>query len=151
MGLFGNLDASQVSDDPFYVAPDKYKCVLTEFGLKEKSDQTGWGLATKWVIEDDDSEYEGQNLSEWLTVYPDGLDEEDITPEIRKTMARTKQRLLQMGLDNDQMDALMEDESNFDLYIGMEAYVDVVETPDKVDPDKKWTNIRKVTRIYDDE
>lgn len=151
MGLFGDLDANQVADDPFYVAPDKYKCILTEASLKEKTDQSGFGLAFKWVITDEDSEYEGQNLSDWLNVWPDGVDEEDMTAAIKQAMSRTKMRLIQMGLSSDQMNTLLDEESNLDLLVGMEAYVDVVETPDKNDPDKKWTNIRKVERIYDED
>lgn len=149
MGLFGDIDATEVSDNPFYVAPDKYKCILTEATLVEKKDQSGHGLSFKWVIEDEDSEYEGFNLSDWNDVFLD-LTTEEFTADIKKKTARTKQRLSQMGLDNDQMNTLLDDD-NLDLLIGMEAYVEVVETPDKNDPDKKWTNIKSVERIFDED
>lgn len=150
MGLFGDIDATEVSDNPFYVAPDKYKCVLTEASLMEKKDQSGYGLSLKWVIEEEDSEYDGMNLSEWLNVWPNGLsDEEQSDPKVKAAMSRTKQRLVQMGLDNDQMNTLLDDD-NLDLLVGMEAYVEVVETTDKNDPDKKYSNVRKVERIFED-
>lgn len=140
MGLFGDIDAADVPENPFYVAPDTYPCVLSEANVVDKKDGSGKGLAFKWVIENDDSEYNGQNVQDWFNIYPD-ITEDDVTPNIRKDMARLRQRLTQMGLSTEEQNDLLD---NLDDLIGMHADVVVTETPDKQDPDKKWTNINKV-------
>lgn len=145
MGLFGEIDASEVPENPFYVAPGTYPCVLTEINRVEKKDGSGEGVSIKWVIEDEDSEYNKQNLQDWFNIYPD-ITEEEVTPNIRKDMARLRQRLTQMGLTTVQMNAFLEEK---DEYIGMKAYVTCKETPDRNDPDTKYTNITKVS--LDDE
>lgn len=140
MGLFGEVDATEVSDNPFYVAPDTYFCTLSEVSRVEKKDGSGEGLAFKWVITDDDSEYNGNNLQDWKNIHPD-VSEADLTPDIRKDNARLKGRLLEMGISEEQMNDLLD---NLDDLVGLEAYVTVVETPDKNDPSKKYTNIKSV-------
>lgn len=140
MGLFGEVDAADVPENPFYVAPGTYECVLSEMSKVEKKDGTGFGLAIKWVIEDEDSEYKGQNVQDWFNIYPDITDDE-VTPNIRKDFARLRQRLTQMGLTTEQMNDLLDE---MDEYIGMRATVTVKETPDKNNPDIVYTNIVKV-------
>lgn len=144
MGLFGNKDAAEVPNDPFYVAPDTYYCVLTEANRVTKKDGSGEGLAFKWTIQDADSEFNGQTLNDWKNIYPD-LDEADETPDVRKDNARLKQRLLEMGVSEDEMNELLD---NLEELVGREAYVTVKESVDKHDPDKKYTNVTKV-RIDD--
>lgn len=146
MGLFGGLDATEVADDPFYVAPDKYQCILTEANRVEKKDGSGEGLSFKWVIDDEDSEFYQNSVSDWFNIYPEAS---ELTPDIKKANARLKQRLIQMGLSNAQMDVLLDDD-NLDELIGMTAYVDIVESTDKNDPDKKYINVRRVTRLEDE-
>lgn len=141
MGLFGDQDAADIPENPFYVPPDTYKCVLAEAGIVDKKDKTGQGLALKWVIEEEESEYNGQNISDWNNVYPD-ITEEDITPKIRQDMSRLRQRLTQMGLTTEEMNEV---HNNLDELIGMKAWITVKETPDRNDPDKIYTNITKVS------
>lgn len=142
MGLFGDLDASDVPENPFYVAPGSYNCVLSEASIVPKKDGSGVGLALKWVIEDEDSEYNGNNLSDWFNIYPD-ITEDEVTPNIRKDMGRLRQRLTQMGLTTEEMNDLTE-EGNLENLIGLHAVVSCKETVDKNDPDTKYTNITKV-------
>jgi len=143
-GLFGELDAEEVSDNPFYVAPDIYNCTLIELNRVEKKDGSGEGLSFKWQIEDPESDYEGSTISEWINIYPD-LTASEITQNVRRDQARLKQRLTQMGLTSEEMNILLEDD-NLDKHIGMVAYVDVIEQKDKnfAENGKIYTNVRKV-------
>lgn len=140
MGLFGEQDAAEVPDNPYYVAPDTYQCVLTEVNRVEKKDGSGEGLAFKWVIEDEDSEYNGGQIQDWKNIYPN-VSADEVTPEIRKDNSRLKQRLVELGLSEDEMNDLL---NNLDSLVGIVAYVTVTETPDKKDPNKKYTNIKEV-------
>lgn len=144
MGLFGELDASDIPENPFYVAPDTYYCVLTEANVVDKKDSTGQGLSFKWVIENDDSEFNGMNVSDWFNIYPD-ITQDEMTPKIRQDMSRLRQRLTQMGLTTEEMNDLDSDASAREELIGMHAYVTVKETTDKQDPEKVYTNIVKVS------
>jgi Fe2+ transport system protein FeoA len=147
MGLFGDIDANEVSDNPFYVAPDKYQCVLAEAQVVQKKDGSGYGLSFNWVIEDEESEFNQQRISDWKNIYPDADSREGVDEiTIRRDNANLKRRLTEMGLTADEMNDLL-DEGNLDELIGMTAVVEVTETPDKKDPDKKWTNIASVTRL----
>lgn len=140
MGLFGNQDAAEVPDNPFYVAPDTYYCKLVEANRVEKKDGSGEGLSFKWLIEDEDSDYNGNTVQDWKNIYPNIADYE-ITPNIRKDFSRLKQRLSEMGIPESEMDSLLD---NLEDLVGMYAYVTVVETTDRNDPTKKYTNVRTV-------
>lgn len=143
MGLFGNLDAADIPDNPFYVAPGTYPAVLTEAKIQAKKDGSGSGLSFKWIIEDEDSEYNGQNISDWQNLPPEDLTQDGMTPAIRGALSRLKQRLTQMGLTDQEQDDLLEP-GNLDQLIGMKADVTVTESADKNDPAKIYTNISKI-------
>lgn len=142
MGLFGDNDVADIPDNPFYVAPGSYEAVLTEAKVQETKDKTGTALAFKWVIEDEDSDYKGQNVSDWNPIFPD-ITRDEIDQKIRASMSRTKSRLIQMGIAEEDMDSLTEPEALADL-IGLHATITVKESADKNDPDVKYTNITKV-------
>lgn len=144
MGLFGEVDAAEVPDNPFYVAPDTYFCVLTEANVVDKKDGSGQGLAFKWAIQDEDSEYHGNNIQDWKNIHPD-VTADEITPDIKKDNSRLKQRLLEMGVSESEMNSLLDD---LESLVGLEAYVTVTESTDKNDPTKVYTNVRSV-RIDD--
>lgn len=137
--LFGDADAAEVPDNPFYVAPDTYFCTLAEVTRVEKKDGSGEGLSFKWVIEDE-GEYEGNNVQDWKNIHPD-VPQDEWTPAIRKDNARLKQRLLEMGVAESEMNGLLD---NLESLQGLQAYLTVVETTDKNDPTKTYTNIKSV-------
>jgi hypothetical protein len=143
MSLFGDIDAADIPENPFYVAPGTYECVLTEANIVAKKDGSGVGLSLKWVIDDEDSDYKGQNLSDWFNVYPE-LTAEEMTQPQKQDLSRLRQRLTQMGLTTEEQNALGDEDARNEL-IGMKAFVSVKETPDKKDPDKIYTNITKVS------
>lgn len=149
MGLFGDVDAEEVSDNPFYVAPDTYKCVLSEANRVAKKSGDGEGLSFKWVILDEESDFYQNSISDWKNIYPD-ITSEDVTPDIKKDMARLKGRLKEMGLTAEQMDTLLDDD-NLDLLVGTEAYVKVTESKDKDDPEKVYSNVASVSLIGEDD
>lgn len=142
LGLFGEQDAADISDNPFYVQPDVYQCVLTEANRVQKKDFSGEGISFKWSIEDEESDYFGSNISDWLNIYPDVTDV-DITPKIKQSNARLKSRLQEMGLSANEMDVLLDDD-NLEGLVGLTAHITVSETHDKNEPDKVYTNVRKV-------
>jgi hypothetical protein len=141
MGLFGDTDVADIPDNPFYVAPGTYPCVLAEISIQSTKDQSGQGLTLKWVIEDEDSEYHHQNLQEWFNIYPD-VAQDEVTTNMKKDLSRLKMRLTSLGVPLEEMDSFNEDK---DEYIGTHAFVTCIERPDKNDPDTKYTNVTKVS------
>lgn len=137
MGLFGDIDVSEVPEDPFWVDNGTYLAVLTELKNVETNDGRH-GLAMKWVIQEDDSEFNGSQLQDWKNTYPD-LTEEDVTPEIKKDLSRLKQRLVQIGVTEE--DIQNWDEEVASSYIGTEAYLTVKNSTNQDDPSKKYRNI----------
>ena len=156
MGLFGDLDAADVSDNPFFVPADVYTCQLTDFKLKE-SNSGGYGLSFVWTIQEDDSEYDGNNVSEWINVYIKDSDAKDAAA-LKRDRARLKSRLTAIGMSTEEMnklavevdDKFVIDEDIADQYIGVMALVTVVNTPDKNDPDKIYVNIRSISLSEDE-
>ena len=149
MGLFGDQDAAEVSDNPFYVAPDTYLSVLSDMALNTSKAGDKTGLSFKWVIEEE-GEFEGQNVSEWITIHFN--DDSGDATAIRRDRARLKSRLTQIGMSVDEMnDLVLEDGSINDevanQYIGLSAYVEVTESKDRHDDTKIYTNIKKVTLL----
>ena len=152
-GLFGDLDAAEVSDNPFYVAPGIYKCVLTEISLPAKKDG-GHGLAVKWTVEDEEAdEYNDSTLNQWANVY---LTEDEVAEAdakaVKRDRANVKRMLTDIGMSNDEMNNIIDDDNELnqsvvDEYIGIEAYLTVKETADKNDPDKKYSNVSKVVLL----
>lgn len=141
MSLFGDVDATEVPDDPFYVAPDTYECVLTEVNRVSKKDGTGEGLAFKWVIEEDGSEYNGNQIQDWKNIYPD-VSADEVTPNMRKDMSRLKQRLTELGVPENEMNNLLD---NLDTLVGIRAFVTVTESRSVKDGEEKvYTNIKSV-------
>lgn len=148
MGLFGEVDAQEVADNPFYVAPDTYKCILSEASLNTSQDGEREGLTFKWVIDDEDSDYYQNSISEWLTLHRDKSAAE-LTADDKKDNARIKQRLTQMGLSELEMNVLLDDDNLEDL-VSLEAYVEVREGKGKVgtaNEGKTFSNIFKVTLL----
>ena len=145
--LFGGVDAAEVPDDPFYVAPDTYLCILSEASIVE-TQAGGKGLSLKWVIEDEDSDYVGQNISDWHNIYWDEyISDHDVSEaQVRRSRSNMKKRLLDIGVAEEDLNEI---HNNLDDLVGITAYVTTVETPDKNDPDKKWVNIRKVELVND--
>lgn len=146
MGLFGNLDAHDIPEDPFHVDDGTYLSVLTEVKAVERNSDGQHGLTFKWTITEEDSEFEGNTLNDWKNYYPD-LTEDDLTPDIKKDLSRLKQRLTQIGVPEEDMDKFNE---TFSDYVGTEAYVSVRNTIDTKDPSKKYRNITFV-RLPDSE
>lgn len=147
MGLFGDVDISEVPEDPFFVEDGTYLSILTEIKAVVRESNGQHGLAFKWVVTEDDSEFNGSQLQDWKNYYPD-ITEADLTKDIRTDMSRLKQRLTQIGVAEDDMNSFVEDAEQ---YIGTEAYVTVKNTPDKTDPSKKYRNITFIRLPEDDD
>lgn len=139
MGLFGDVDVSDVPEDPFHVDDGTYLSVLSEIATKQPKDEAkNPGLAMKWTIIEDDSEFVGQNLNDWKVTYPN-LTQDDLTPDIKKDLARLKQRLSQIGVTEEDMDNW--DNEVAQSYVGTEAYVTVKNSVNADDPSKKYLNV----------
>ena len=137
MGLFGDIDVSEVPNDPFWVDDGTYLAVLSE--LKDVTTNDGrHGLAMKWVIQDEDSEFHGNNVQDWKNTYPE-LTEDDLTPEIRQDLSRLRQRLEQFGVTEEDMQGW--DAEVAASYVGTEAYITVKNTTNQDDPSKKYRNV----------
>lgn len=137
MGLFGDIDANDIPEDPFHVDNGTYLSTLTEIKAVTRNSDGQPGLAFKWTITEEDSEFEGNTLNDWKNYYPD-LTQDDLTNDIKKDLSRLKQRLTQIGVPEEDMDKFLE---NVEDYIGTEAYITVRNTTDTKDPSKKYRNI----------
>lgn len=146
MALFGDIDAADIPEDPFHVDDGTYLATLTEVKAVTRNSDGQHGLAFKWTITEEDSEFEGNTLNDWKNFYPD-LTEEDLTPDIKKDLSRLKQRLAQIGVPEEEMNSFTE---NFEDYVGTEAYVTVKNTTNQDDPSRKYRNITFV-RLPEDE
>ena len=137
--LFGEVDADDIPEDPFYVAPGTYDCMVTDATFVTRKDGQGHGLSIKYLITNADSEFEGNTIQEWKNVYPD-LSPEDITPEIKRHLSFVKQRLSQLGVPASEMNGILD---NLDSLVGIKCVVNVTETQAQ-DGSRTYTNVRNV-------
>lgn len=140
MGLFGDIDANEIPEDPFFVEDGTYLAVLTEVKSVEKKDGSGHGLAFTWVINEEDSEFNENQLRDWKNYYPE-LTEDEVTKEIKADLSRLKQRLNQIGVADEEMNDENFVEAILPQYVGTEAYVTVKNSTAKDDPNKKYRDI----------
>lgn len=156
MGLFGEQDASQVNADPFFIPEDIYRSVLTDMTLRQ-TQAGGYGLSMNWTVDDEDSEYYQTGISDWINIYFHDEDAKD-SATLRRARATLKQRLTEIGLSEAQMNELVDDSGDepvlnddiVDEFIGTVRLVQVVNSRDKNDPEKVYTNIRKISALSED-
>lgn len=138
MGLFGNVDVSEVPEDPFFVEDGTYLAQITEFKNVNNEEKNVHGLVIRWQILDEDSDFFEANVDDWKTTYPD-LDEDSLTPDIKKDLSRLKNRLLAIGVTEDDMNNWSDEVAA--EYVGTEAYITVKNTTNQDDPSKKYRNV----------
>lgn len=141
MGLFGDVDAEEISDDPFFVGAGTYETVVTEANIIQPKDDTKKpGLAVKFQITDEDTEFHGLNVSTWNTVYLEPLTEDEKRDAtVKRNLSFLKARLGDLGISEEDMDTLDE---NLDSLVGNEYYVTVKESPN--DDGRVFSNVTKI-------
>lgn len=142
MGLFGEVDAADVPDDPFHVDNGTYLTVLTELKFLQRNSDGQHGVSAKFAITEDDSPFAGNTVQAWKNYYPEATEDELAeNNDMRKDLARLKQFLLSLGVPESDMDKF---EAVADEYVGNEYYVTVKNTEDQKDPSKKYRNITHI-------
>jgi len=135
MNLFGMADATQVSDNPWEIAPNTYFCTCVDATIKEKEDGN-YSLRIQWQINEPDSEYHENKVSQYHTVIIDKLYSEMSAKE-KKSMKYYKLNL------RNAFDLSEEDMMTFtaqDL-LGRKAYITTeINSVDGTD----YTNVSKV-------
>jgi len=149
--LFGDMDVSNISDDPWEVAPNTYWSTCTEALVKEstKDGETKTQLIIKWMIDEPESEYHGNTLTEWYSLFP-GRAWETLDANEKKALKFLKRRL-RRGFD------LSEEEINRlrpSQLVGGEAFVTVVVRDGTgANAGKQFTNVQDAVskRLWEEE
>lgn len=149
--LFGDMDVANISDDPWEVAPNTYWCTCTEALVKEstKDGEVKHQLIIKWMIDEQESEYHGNTLTEWYTLFP-GRAWDDLDANEKKALKFLKRRL-RRGFD------LSEEEINKlrpSQLVGEDAYVTVVVRDGQgANAGKQFTNVQDAVnkRLWEEE
>lgn len=145
--VFGDLDTTQIGDDPYYTKPDTYWAICTDFKNITSKDGSEQAVIT-WTIDEPDNEYHGNNIQEYYPLFP-GRKWEEYTADEKKRTKYFKKRLREaFDLSETQIQAL-----KFSDLIGIGAYITLVENPSKTDETKKYINVNKATskRLHDEE
>ena len=148
MSIFGNLDTSNIPDDPFMIPANTYWCVVTESTMVEKDDGNVQ-FTIKWGIDDPSSDYHGKPLTEFYTIYP-GTSWENLTGKQREAYTWLKRRLRRgFGLSEGEINTV----SPSDL-VGKGAFVTSVRTEGTGENTGRWyNNIRDALckELYEEE
>ena len=100
MGLFGDLDAKNLSTNPYFIEEDTYEGYIEKVEddlYNEERDQHQVSFTYK--IDDESSKYHGKTAREWFRVYPDLTSETlanlpgDQQAEVETNLGRLKKRL----------------------------------------------------------
>jgi len=134
MSIFGDLDTTQVNDDPFFVKPDTYFAVCTDAEVKVSelpSSNEGnhvTQLVITWNINEPDNEFHGKKQIEYFSLFPERQGVwENYTPE-EKTATKWLKRRLRRGFDLSESE--MDSVNPSDLQ-GREAFITLKATQGK--------------------
>lgn len=137
MQAFSELDWESVPEDPFDIPEGSYVCFVKSADFKVTRDGTKRGLAINYAIEQPE-EFSGLNISEWKN-FPQITDPRNITPDEQRALTWLKQRLRSLDIPNDRIATFTPAD-----VIGLRVLVGVVKTQDRNDPDRQYTNVRRV-------
>lgn len=153
MSIFGDIDVDEISEDPFYVAPNTYWAICTEAVVtkfdKDFDPMADTFLKIVWTIDEPDNEYHGKNLQQLFKIFP-GKTKADLTAKEIQGLSYLK-KLLRRGFDLSESQIQEMEPSEL---IGKEAYVTSIVNEGKGEnAGKSFVNIRDVVckRILDEE
>lgn len=151
MSLFGNLDATEVNDDPFYIEPNTYKAVCIDAVVKQANDGSN-ALILKWQIDEPSSDFHEKTLTDYFTLVDQNAAWEDLDGKQKDKVKFLKRRLRRgFGISEGEINSVKPSD-----LIGNEAYLQIVEGEGKkgtANEGKKFTNIRDAMnpQLFEDE
>lgn len=145
--VFGELDVTEISDDPFHIDENTYNWVITKAGYKDTKDSDGitkTNVVVTITVDDTESEFHGKPLTQWHRVFPKlsrsayrELDADD-KATVDQAMSNTKLALRGYGLNESELNQLKRDTAS-DLLVGREFVADLAITERD---GKKYKNLR---------
>lgn len=149
--LFGDMDVSNISDDPWEVAPNTYWCTCTESLIKTstKDGVEKTQLLIKWMVDEPESDYHGSSITEWYNLFP-GRNWDDLDANEKKALKFLKRRL-RRGFDLSEEEIARLRPSQL---IGGEAFVTVVVRDGTgANAGKSFTNVNDAVckRLWEEE
>lgn len=137
MSIFGDMDTTEIGDDPFFTAAGTYKAVCSDASIQTKEEK-GTSLVIDWTIDEPDSDFNGNNVREYFALFP-GQAYASLDANEKKRLMFLKKRLRDgFDLSEEEMAAV-----NPSDLIGSEAYLTLVVNEGKGDKiGQKFTNVR---------
>lgn len=146
VSLFGNLDAAQVNDDPFWIEPNTYWAICIDATIRQNENGDN-ALSIQWQIDQPDSDYHEKKLSDYFTLVP--MDESLTPEEAWKALSASekdkvkwlKRRLRRaFGVPESELNTVKPSQ-----LVGCGAFIEIVEGKGKEgtkNAGKKFSNIR---------
>lgn len=149
MSVFGDLDMSKVSDNPFMVGEDTYPCVVTDIKVQPPREEgLPHSVMVKWKIDDPGNKYNGKPITNYYDLYTKPV--EEMEPEELERAS-----FLKLALRNG-FDLSEEEINNLDSWsdlIGSKMYVKIVHNQGKGKHEGKvFQNVAALTseRLYEE-
>lgn len=140
VSLFGNLDATEVNDDPFFIEPNTYKAICHDAVVKE-ANSGDMALIITWQIDEPANDYHEKKLTDYFTLVPQDVAWEDLDSKQKDKVKFLKRRLRRaFGVPESEINSVKPSD-----LIGAYAYIQIVEGEGKkgtANEGKKFTNIR---------
>lgn len=137
LGVFGNLDMDEVSDDPFLVGASTYRCVCIDSKIVEKDGDLTWQW--EWRVDEPGNEFHNMPIRERYGIWPHLTKWDDYSPEQKKTTKFLKKRLREaFDFTKDEVQKARPTD-----LLNKVAYVTTVVNPSKQPgDDRKFTNVK---------
>jgi hypothetical protein len=74
MGIFGQLDAKKIKDNPFFVEEGEYRAQIVKAFIQENKQKEKHQLIIEYKITD--GRNKGKNVRDWFDVFPEITEEE---------------------------------------------------------------------------
>lgn len=159
MGIFGDLDAKEIPDNPYFVKQGEYTAIISgaAFQKSENKGRDQHQLVISYKIADEDSKFYGQEVRDWFNIFPEMTEDllDTLPPKERRTVmaanSAVKRRLCgqpdldRKGLGVD-IDELEDDDNPWDptSLVGLEVDLAIVNRGENNEyTNISWANLRE--------
>lgn len=94
MSIFGDLDADEIPENPYWVEEGEYSAVITDafFHENKKKEDNPHQLVICYTITDEDSEYFNNEVRDWFTYF------KDMNKEIYQSLSAAEKKEVKSAL-----------------------------------------------------
>ena len=98
MGFFGDVDVSDIKNDPFSIDDGTYSAIVSDIKSGPTRDGSKQGLTVTFTVTDEEAE--GKRVSRWVLI-PEVADTANPTADESRSLSFLKKAIMDLGVEAD--------------------------------------------------